>query len=136
LVNREEAGRWQPPTGRYNAAVDLVDRHPAEGRGAQAAFVDPDRRITYAELKDRTDRFATALRRLGVVPEQRVALILLDTVDFPVAFWGAIKAGVAAVPLNTLLTTEQWCGVDHWRSYAIPHDQVKTILARQGRVAR
>ena len=37
-----------------------------------------------------------------------MALLLLDTVDFPVAFWGAIKAGVVPVCLNTLLTAEQY----------------------------
>ena len=35
-------------------------------------------------------------------------MIMLDTVDFPVVFWGAIKAGVIPVPINTLMTPEQW----------------------------
>jgi 4-hydroxybenzoate-CoA ligase len=103
-----ESDRWSSPTGRYNAAADLVDRHPAEGRGSKLAFVDPKRRLTYAELKERTDRFASALQSLGIRREQRVVLILLDTVDFPVAFLGALKAGIVAVPLNTMLTPEQW----------------------------
>jgi benzoate-CoA ligase family protein len=108
MPHGEGIGPWQAPAGRYNAAVDLVDRHVAEGRGAKAAFVDPGRRLRYVELKAGTDRFGAGLRRLGVMPEQRVALILLDTVDFPVAFWGAIKAGIVAVPLNTLLPNDQW----------------------------
>lgn len=102
------ADRWSLPTGRYNAAVDLVDRHLAEGRADRLAFVDPVRRLSYGELHDRSARFAGALDRLGVRREQRIALILLDTVDFPVAFWGAVRAGIVAVPLNTLLTAEQW----------------------------
>ncbi len=97
-----------PGTEVYNAGVDLVDRHPAEGRGAKAAYIDPDRQLTYAELKDRTDRLANGLRRLGLEREQRIVLIMLDTIDFPVAFWAAVKAGAVAVPLNTLLTTDQW----------------------------
>jgi 4-hydroxybenzoate-CoA ligase len=43
-----------------------------------------------------------------VYPEERIAILLYDTVDFPVVFWGAIRAGVIALPLNTLLTPEQY----------------------------
>ena len=99
---------WQPPAGPYNAAVALIDRHLAEGRGGKPAFIDPDRQLTYAELRAGTDRFGAALRGLGVHPEQRIVLIHTDTVDFPVAFWGAIKAGIVAVPVNVLLPSEQW----------------------------
>ncbi len=99
---------WTPPTGRYNAGADLVDRHLPAGRGRKAAFVDPRRELSYAALAERTDRFANALRGLGLRREDRVVLLLLDTVDFPVAFWGAIKAGVVAVPINTLLSPDQW----------------------------
>jgi len=92
----------------YNAASDFVDRNIAEGRADKAAFIDPDSELTYGALQDQSRRFANALRHLGVQPEQRVALIMLDTVAMPVAFWGAIRAGVVPVPLNTLLTTQQY----------------------------
>jgi 4-hydroxybenzoate-CoA ligase len=96
------------PTGLYNAGVDLVDRHEALGRGGKVAFVDPRRRLTFAELRRGTDQFAGALQSLGIRREQRIVMIVLDTVDFPVVFFGAIKAGIVVVPLNTLLTPEQW----------------------------
>src|SRR4051812_16519484 len=48
------------------------------------------------------------LRRLGVRREERVAMIMLDTVDFPIVFLGAIRAGIVPVPLNTLLTSDQY----------------------------
>jgi benzoate-CoA ligase family protein len=92
----------------YNAAVEFVDRHVMQNRGAKLAFLDARRSLTYAQLKERTDRFANALPRLGIGRERRIALILLDTVDFPPVFWGAIKAGVLPVPINTLMTAEQW----------------------------
>src|SRR4029077_18244559 len=38
--------------------------------------------------------------------EDRLLLLLPDTVDYPVAFWGALRAGIIAIPLNTLLSTE------------------------------
>jgi len=99
---------WQPPPGVYNAAVDMVDRNVREGRADKVAFIDPDRRLTYGALLERGNRFASALRRLGIAREQRIALIMLDTMDMPVAFWGAIKAGVVPIPVNTLLSGEQW----------------------------
>ena len=92
----------------YNAAVDMVDRHVAVGRAAKAAFIDPEETLSYGELKARTNRMANLLATYGIPRESRVALLLLDTVDFPVAFWGAIKAGVVPVCLNTLLTSEQY----------------------------
>ncbi len=94
--------------GSYNAAVDMVDRNVAEGRAAKTAFIDPARRMTYGELADGCARVAPMLARLGLQREDRVAMIMLDTVDFPVLFWGAIRAGIIPVPLNTLLTAEQY----------------------------
>ncbi|HEY8039895.1 MAG TPA: benzoate-CoA ligase family protein [Polyangiaceae bacterium] len=92
----------------YNAAVDFVDRHVAQGRGAKVAFRDDAGSLTYAALKERTARAGNALRALGVQAEQRVALCMLDSVDFPCVFFGAIKAGAVPVPLNTLLTTQEY----------------------------
>ena len=92
----------------YNAVSDFVDSHIAAGRGNKAAFVDPERSLTYGELQARSIRFANALRDLGIGPEQRVALLLNDTVDYPVAFWGAIRAGCVAIPLNIYLTLPQY----------------------------
>src|SRR3954452_24103321 len=92
----------------YNAAIDMVDRNVAEGRGAKTAFIDPSRRITYGELADGCARVAPMLARLGLGREDRIAMMMLDTVDFPVLFWGAIRAGIVPVPLNTLLTAEQY----------------------------
>ena len=92
----------------YNAAADFVDASIARGLGGKIAFADGARALTYADLQEGTFRFAAALRRLGIRQESRVVLIMHDSVDFPVAFWGAIRAGVIPVPLNTLLTPEQY----------------------------
>ena len=89
-----------------NAVDHFVDRHEREGRGASIAFRDPWRTLSYGELAEATRRFAGALRDAGVARERRVAMLLLDTVDFPIAFWGAVRAGVVPVPVNTLLTHE------------------------------
>src|SRR6201993_3646066 len=99
-------GGWrmssESPTG-YNAAADLVGRNLAAGRGAKTAFIDDRGRYSYVELAERVSRFANLVRRLGIHPEQRILLCLHDTIDFPTAFLGAIKAGVVPVAVNTQL---------------------------------
>jgi 4-hydroxybenzoate-CoA ligase len=92
----------------YNAAVDMVDRNVAEGRGDKVVFADTSRRITYAQLADSVARVGTMLAGLGLRREDRIAMIMLDTVDFPILFWGAIRAGIIPIPLNTLLPVEQF----------------------------
>lgn len=92
-----------------NAAVFFVDRHLSQGRENKVAFREADnkkRSLTYGELAERSGQFAGALARSGVRREERVAMILLDQIEFPVAFWGALKLGALPIPINTLLATE------------------------------
>ena len=98
-------------SGSYNAVTWLLDRNIEEGRGAKLAYTDTVSELTYGELQAQTRRAANMLRRLGVRREERVAMIMLDTVDFPIVFLGAIRAGIVPVPLNTLLTTDQYAYV-------------------------
>src|SRR5271169_1873844 len=92
----------------YNVAVDFIDRNVAEGRGNKAAFVDASRAISYAQLHDAVARVGPALARFGVEPENRIAIILYDSIEFPILFWGTIRAGIVPVLLNTLLTEDQY----------------------------
>jgi 4-hydroxybenzoate-CoA ligase len=87
-----------------NAVDHFIDRHARTGGGDRPAFIDPARGLTYAQLQTETARFAAALRAAGIGRERRIALVIQDTVEFPVVFWGAIRAGVVPVPINTLLT--------------------------------
>jgi benzoate-CoA ligase len=92
----------------YNAASDFVDRHLDEGRGDKVAFLDDAGSLTYAGLAREVNRAGNALRSLGVQMEQRVLLVLLDTVRFPALFFGAVKIGAVPVPVNTLLTPKDY----------------------------
>jgi 4-hydroxybenzoate-CoA ligase len=92
----------------YNAAAEMVDRHLAESRSEKAAFVDPARTLTYGGLAAESNQVANLMGSLGLRREERLACILLDTCDYPPIFWGAIKAGVVPIALNTLLTSEQY----------------------------
>jgi benzoate-CoA ligase len=89
-----------------NAAVDFIDVNIVAGRGSQTAVVDAatDRELTYDAVSENVNRMGHALRRLGVRPEERVMIMLPDCPEFIYAFFGAIKIGAVAVPVNTLLT--------------------------------
>ncbi len=89
-----------------NAVDWFIDRHERSGGGDRLAFQDPWRSLTYGALSQATRRFADALRQAGIGRERRVVILLQDTVDFPIAFWGAIRAGIVPVPINTLLTPD------------------------------
>jgi 4-hydroxybenzoate-CoA ligase len=95
----------------YNAVTWLLDRNVDEGRGGKLAFTDTVSELTYGDLQKRSCRVANMLRHLGVRREERVAMIMLDTTDFPAVFLGAIRAGIVPVPLNTLLTSDQYAYV-------------------------
>src|ERR1700761_2767981 len=97
--------------GAYNAVTYLLDRNIDEGRSQKLAYTDTVSELTYGELQRQSCRVANLLRRLGVRREERVAMIMLDTVDFPAVFLGAMRAGIVPVPLNTLLTADQYAYV-------------------------
>jgi 4-hydroxybenzoate-CoA ligase len=97
--------------GSYNAVTWLLDRNVDEGRGGKLAFTDTVSELSYGELQGQSRRVASLLRHLGVRREERVAMIMLDTIEFPMVFLGAIRAGIVPVPLNTLLTSDQYAYV-------------------------
>src|SRR6516225_12456706 len=93
----------------YNFAADILKRNLDAGRADKTAFIDHRGKYAYADLADRVERFGHVLRALGLRMEERVLICLLDTIDWPTAFLGAIKAGVVAVPVNTLMTEDDYC---------------------------
>ncbi|MEM8973776.1 MAG: benzoate-CoA ligase family protein, partial [Pseudomonadota bacterium] len=91
-----------------NAAYYFVDRHVTEGRDSKVAFAQGGRALTYGELKRDSARMVDFYSRIGVGRESRAAVLVLDCLEYPVIFWGSLKAGVIPVCLNTLLSTEQY----------------------------
>src|SRR6266481_3674350 len=88
---------------RFNVAVPFIDRHLTEGRGAKAAIRTSSETVTFAELAERVNRTGNALLTLGLNPGDRLLMVVKDCPAFFYLFWGAIKAGIVAVPPNTLL---------------------------------
>jgi benzoate-CoA ligase len=91
----------------YNAAVDLIDRNLAV-RPDKIAYIDEHGSYSFAQLAQRVNRAANALTDLGLPMECRVMVALLDTIDFPAVFLGAIKAGLVPIAVNTLLTSNDF----------------------------
>lgn len=92
----------------FNVAVPFIDRHIAEGRGAKVALRTIDGAVTYADLASNVNRCAGILSRLGLERGDRMLMVVKDCPAFFYLFWGAIKAGVVPVPLNTLLRSTSY----------------------------
>lgn len=92
----------------YNAAHDLIQRNLQIGLADKIAYIDDERSLTFVELDRRSSAFAHTLGALGIQRQQRILMCMQDTVDFPVVFLGSIKAGVVPVPVNTLLTENDY----------------------------
>jgi benzoate-CoA ligase len=104
---------------RFNFAAHLLALNAA--RGAKAAFVDDSGLLTYAALDARVKRVAAGLRGLGLKREERVLLLMQDGIDWPVAFLGALYAGLVPVAVNTLLTADDY-------AYMLEHSRAQAAL--------
>ncbi|HYA06366.1 MAG TPA: AMP-binding protein, partial [Xanthobacteraceae bacterium] len=107
-VSHDPAPKLSAIPRDYNFAAAILKRNLDAGRGDKAAFIDGNGKYSYADLAERVERFGHVLRSLGVRREERILICLFDTVDWPTAFLGAIKAGVVAVPVNTLMTEDDY----------------------------
>jgi benzoate-CoA ligase len=94
----------EPPPEAFNFAAHLLEANV--GRPDKAAFIDDFGVLTFGGLADRARGFAAALKERGVKREERALILMQDSVDWPVAFLGAILAGVIPVAVNTLLTAD------------------------------
>ena len=84
---------------RFNFARHILELNAS--RPGKTAYIDDNCALTYGELDQRVRRFAAGLLASGIHREERVLLVMQDTVDLPVAFLGALFAGIVPVPVNT-----------------------------------
>jgi len=96
---------------RYNFAAFVFGENRV--RATKTAYVDDVRTLSYGELEDDARRFAAVLAELGVRAEERIVLFMLDTVELPVAFLGALFAGVVPV-LVLAVAWLYWQGSSGW----------------------
>ncbi len=68
----------------------------------------PDRHeMTWRELDEAADAVARALSGRGLVAGQRVAVVMANRIDLPVAYYGILRGGMVAVPINPRSTTRE-----------------------------
>ena len=92
----------------FNVALPFIDRHLSEGRGEKAAILSRHGTVTYAELARAVNRTANLLVGLGIGRGERLMMIVKDCPEFFYLFWGAIKAGIVPVPVNTMLRAKDY----------------------------
>jgi benzoate-CoA ligase family protein len=109
----------------FNVVTYFVDRNVIDGRGEKTAILCGKDRVTYRQLFERTNRVGNALRQLDVRREERVLIVLPDCPEFLYCFFGAIKIGAVAVPLNTLLKPNEY-------EYALNDARSRIVLVSDG----
>ena len=103
--------QWIIPKA-FNIGVACTDRHLGTPQASNIAMIVEDdvlgtSQITFNELSRKTDQFAQVLRNLNVQVGDRVLIRLPNSLDYPIAFLGAMKMGAISVPTSTLLTAEE-----------------------------
>ncbi len=73
----------------------------------KTAIIFYGRKMTYRELRDQVDRFATALHDLGIRKGDKVALLLLNSPQFIIAYMGALKAGATLTAISPLYVSPE-----------------------------
>ena len=93
---------------RFNVAVPFIDRHLAEGRGAKLAIRTADEDWTFNDLAVHVSQAGNLLRSMGLTEGDRVLMVIRDCPQFIALFFGAIKAGIVPVAVNTLLRSQDY----------------------------
>ena len=110
-----------------NIASWFIDRNVEEGRGERTALIGPTGRTTYADLAALVNRSGNVLRELGVRPEERVLLVLGDSVEFVAIWYGAQKIGAVTAEAYTFLQPKDYAYyLDYTRAGVVVVD--KTTL--------
>lgn len=92
----------------FNVAVHMIDRHIHEGRADKTAYITERETVSYGQLAERVNRCGSALLDAGIPPGGRMLMIVKDCPEFVYLYYGAIKAGIIPVPINTLLRSADY----------------------------
>ena len=78
----------------------------AKTHADKAVIVYQKQRISYSELNQKANRIAHGLTKLGIQKGDRVALLLFNSPEFAISYFGIIKTGAIAAPMNTAYSPE------------------------------
>ena len=102
VTSWDDAAFEPPSIDSYNIAADCL-RGPADATALLAVDGDDIRRVTVAELDERTARLAAGLHARGFQPADRVAIKLSQSIDMAVAIFAVLRAGGVVVPVSNVL---------------------------------
>jgi benzoate-CoA ligase len=106
----------------FNFAQHIFSLNQAHA--SKVAFIDDSRTLTYGELETQSRRMAQTLIDLGLRREERVFVLMHDNVDWPVAFLGAMYAGIVPVAVNTLLPADDL-------AYMLEHSRARAAVVSE-----
>ena len=93
----------------FNVAVPFIDRHLQEGRKDKVIIRETGgEAVTYGQLAERVNQSGNTLKILGLKSGDRLLMMVKDSAEFFYLFWGAIKAGIIPIPLNTMLRAKDY----------------------------
>jgi len=90
----------------YRSIVDLLEQSCTKYKD-RMAFHNMGAELTYAELDYLTRNFAAALQNMGLKPGNRIALMMPNILQYPVALFGALRAGLVVVNTNPMYTARE-----------------------------
>lgn len=102
----ESFNRTAAPYASSDTVEVYLERQAAETPQAVAVVAD-DGTLTYAELNQRSNRLAQVLRKQGIKPEERVAIVMDRSLEMMISIFGVLKAGGAYVPVTAGLPPER-----------------------------
>jgi len=108
----------------YNASVRFIEENIENGKGNKTAIYFEDDQITYNQLKEKVDQFASALADAGVEHENRVILLMHDSPQFVYSFYGSIKRGAVPIPINILGTPKDY-------TYYLNNSRAKSLVVHE-----
>jgi len=88
------------------SVVEMFDKATDRWKD-KTALIFYGRKISYKEVRDHVDRFATALSDLGIKKGDRVALLLLNSPQFIIAYFGALKAGATLTTISPVYVSPE-----------------------------
>ena len=120
----------------FNLASYFVDRNVEEGRGGHTALIGPGGATTYAELATLTNRSGNVLGEVGVRAEERVLLVLADSVEFVALWYGAQKIGAVTAEAYTFLQPKDYAYyLDYTRASVVVADATTLERVREAAVS-
>jgi benzoate-CoA ligase family protein len=120
----ESSYRYKGLKEQYNTSLRFIEEHVQNGFGNKVAIYSGERTVTYQELLNQVNQFGNAIMNIGVERENRILLLTYDSPEFAVSFFGSMKIGAVPIPINTMMTPEDY-------EYFLNNSRAKVLVVHQ-----